>query len=77
MVTMQLDIPCSVAQSGIAMHGSGVAMHQFYVKGSLYIDHLQEYEISIACRVPSQSKSIAKYLPYKESNILLIVAVAI
>ena len=42
MVTMQLDIPCSVAQSGIAMHGSGVAMHQFYVKGSLYIDHLQE-----------------------------------
>ena len=28
-----------------------------------------EHETYITCRVPSQSKSIAKYFPYKESNL--------
>ena len=31
----------------------------------------KEHETYIICRVPSQSKSIAKYLPYKESITLL------
>ena len=31
----------------------------------------KEHETYIICWVPSQSKSIAKYLPYKESIILL------
>ena len=35
----------------------------------------KEHETFIACWVPSQSKSIAKYLPYKESNVLLFVTI--
>ena len=35
----------------------------------------KEYETCTTCRVPSQSKFIAKYFPYKESEILLFEAI--
>ena len=35
----------------------------------------KEHETCTTCRVPSQSKFIAKYCPYKESEILLFEAV--
>ena len=35
----------------------------------------KEHATYTNCRVPSQSKSIAKYFPYKESKILLFEAV--
>ena len=35
----------------------------------------KEHETCTICRVPSQSKFIAKYFPYKESEILLFEAV--
>ena len=33
----------------------------------------KEHETCTTCQVPSQSKFIAKYFPYKESEILLFV----
>ena len=36
---------------------------------------VKEHETCTTCRVPSQSKFIAKYCPYKESEILLFEAV--
>ena len=35
----------------------------------------KEHETCTTCRVPSQSKFITKYFPYKESKILLFEAV--
>ena len=36
---------------------------------------VKEHETCTTCQVPSQSKFIAKYFPYKESDILLFEAV--
>ena len=35
----------------------------------------KEHEICTICQAPSQSKFIAKYFPYKESEILLFEAI--
>ena len=39
------------------------------------LEGAKEHETCTTCRVPSQSKFIAKYFPYKESEILLFEAV--
>ena len=47
---------------------------RFYVLPGAY-ELPKEHETCTTCRVPSQSKFIAKYCPYKESEILLFEAV--